>query len=138
MFLFSLSSRPSKFMDGRIFFARSWFRSGTFVALTIICWGCIVYEFFLAYAYSGQLSRWVTLMFVISFGVVIAWWRALQYHERIRELYLNQPASNDPVAESQQSAILSVAAESISNLFFPFTAILLLLFWIGYLTSHHS
>jgi hypothetical protein len=73
MFSSTLSSRPTASVDGRIFFARPWFRSVALVALTVLCWGCIAYELFLAHAYWEQLSRWITFMFLLSWGIVATW-----------------------------------------------------------------
>ena len=138
MFSSNLSSRPSRYMDGRLFFARPWFRSGTLVALTLLCCGCIVCELFLAFSYWGQLSRWITFMFFISLGVMGTWWQALRHHQRIRELYLSRSASENPESESLQGRVLSVGAEAISvSPLYPCTVILLLLFWVGYLIRHH-
>jgi hypothetical protein len=117
------------------FFARSAFRSGSFIVMTALCFGCIVGELFLAVAFRRRMSEALLMMFVVVAAAVVgSWHRALRYHERISNLYAAGETS-DAEVNSANPVLLEVAEQAILNLGVPLVAICGLLSSIGVLLS---
>src|SRR5208282_3940837 len=117
--------------DGQKFFSRSPFRSGYFLVVTSLCMAGAVYGVSILYRYRHQMpSQGTTSLLVFVCGFVYPWWRAVRYHERLHQVYVEgslvelEPGSAMDVA-------LGVAAGAINDsLFFCFTTMLALLAYI--------
>jgi hypothetical protein len=119
------------------FFARSIFRSGLFITVSLVGVTCIALELLIAYRYWTKLSDAVIAgLALVLAGIVNSWRKALSYHERIRERSLDG-ATNDVAIK----ATLAVALETVERfatdvLIFCFSSIFLLLIIVNHVLSH--
>jgi hypothetical protein len=107
------------------------------VILTGLCFACIACEVFIAYVSWGAPPQLILFLIALAMGIVGTWWRALDYHAKLRDASEHQVATKNTDADNALTVALDVGAEAMSfNLLFPYTVILLSLLWIGYLLRH--
>lgn len=131
-----LSVRRGAF-DGQRFFSGSPFRSWYFLVVSSLCLGGAIYGLSILYRYWPRLSsQGTTGLLIFVCGFVYPWWKALQYHDRVRQLYLE-----GTVIQAEPGSILDVALGTAAgaihdSLFYCFVTMVALLAYIEHLLRH--
>jgi hypothetical protein len=103
-------------IDGRKFFSRSPFCSVSFVLASAACLTGVLSDVFILYQYWRKLSTFAAaVVFLVGWGLVNTWWRALRYIGRARNLYL-EGSIGDVERGSPLDIALGIAAGAITDI----------------------
>lgn len=121
---------------GPRFFSRSAFRSGLFLSVTALCLVGVLSDLYIVCKYWHALSpASVTGFWIFACGLIGPWWRALRYHERMQQLYLEGSVSKVEAGSAMDVALNVAAGGMNDSLFFCFATMLAMLRYIDYLLS---
>lgn len=121
--------------DGQKFFSISPFRSPYFMTATIVCFACILLILLIIYERWSQLHAIeVILLIQLAWGGIgVAWWRALQHIDRVRQLFGAQSLDEIEVGSPLDIALAAAGGAINDLLFFGFGTSFFLLIYIFYL-----
>jgi hypothetical protein len=121
---------------GARFFSRSAYRSGVFITVTALCLFGGLGDLYVVSRYWHKLSSVsVAGFWIFACGFVGPWWRALRYHGRLQQLYMEGSIEKIEPGSAMDVA-LDIAMRAMNDsLFFCFTTMLAMLRYIAYLLS---